>query len=418
MGVIGGRYIELFLFFVLAAITLRLLSFALLPGGLPQVLRRKTGRPYQTLVAIAICYVADLVLGFQLLLHEATGLLPASSALMNTIYWLFDVRSIGASVFSGTLPDPMQLFAGISGLSFYWALYNSMKRFWDFERNDDDFLNLAHNEIQKGNYSDALRLLSKISLKKDAARPLHIQGLVGLGEFTDAVNLAKVLGGQQNGNAGETDTDEALQTLSAIIPFAPYSPQRLANFYTWVVKNGASDVIAASIVPLLLGEASREIKSACYAETVKLSRPYNLTKVILLLLLDDVTAALSISDAFRPNSPIEALFHSALSLQARLGHAMGNDQDPELVFQEWAATDVEKIQHIASELAETRERLMAIGTLTALVPLARQFDTMIGQQLEYYRDKLRHGLPSDDSASAIIDSLERGLGKMMESSSA
>jgi hypothetical protein len=423
---VDDRYPRLVVYTLLAAVIVKQVALVVLPGGLPELIRRKTTQPYQAFLLILVLDAASLIVGCHYLRVSAAhgvadgGVGQTAALLLNTAPL---VQRIIGFVDGQAIPQG-DLAIGLVGLIFNLALIKNVLNIKIFRRTDGDYLYLAQNRLQGGHATEALRYLDCISKDhKNAPSALLLRStaLVVLCDFERAKPLAA------RAVEGELDLvvpvseDEVFSILVSASMVMPVPTEVSIKLFKWLSESGASDWLLANLVDASLTVLHQTAKSERDVQNVareleqvgcRLS-VLPLTGAVLklhLLEIGDVRRCLS---EMRPNIPIESLSRRMILMLAMMRQPDTSVEEDRSAFSKWTDDNAPAIMSEVRELVEWNQKLIALGILLDLQTLATAFGHASAGYFAYLANMLSADLRKYKWLEVIVESLnttaEKGL---------
>jgi hypothetical protein len=420
---IGDRYPRIFVFTLLASILFRLVALIVIPGGLPEILRRKTTWPWSYAVFFLIVSLdaISLVAGCHYLrVSDPSGAVVAGG-LSHTAELVLHPVSLtehALSVLRGQRIEWQGLSFTAVGFIFYLSFTKNLMNFGNFQRQDTDRVALAESEIKLGRPAKALRLLDEITpanVMMPAALLVRSLALIALSEYGRAKSLiSKILETEIDG-LGPPSDDQLFSVLLGWTAIFVLPPKVGAGLVKWGADNGASDWVLANMAGTILalplqggGTPADVLPVAEQMEQLLAPRLTTapLTAAVIKINLGQLDDARTRLAAARPNHPIEALIHDVLLMQTMVLDPDKTLEERKAGFSSWIDSAVPVLKGQVGELKEWHEQLAALKTLYALRSEAIQLECD-PEQFTYLANRLADQLRSRKGLDVIVQSLEQ-----------
>lgn len=405
-------WMRLLLTIVLAHIITRHINYVIKPISLPVQLRRTIGNAYIIFIMIATADIASLTLILNSLFNWNSEFNFEIAATLEILRGLVfgNIIEFSQKILQGAAPNikdsTLTGIAALLGLNLLETIY----KFREFKRSDDDNLAIAATYVNLRQYVEALKTLDQItsySAKFYTLRAIAEMGVLradlAWADIVNAIGIQKSRSPNRRANASGPD-HILLHLTSHFILINPSLPE-LVSVFKHASKNGASDICIALItLPVLIKFSEPELKSL----KLTFDTPdFPATQSVLMLSLGDLTDAKSKVAEIAAKDDADAFLVSALRFAIDSSDPYSSQEEDREIFSKWSETALPLVTSLdLASLAEAKLILVADRLLSTL-KYAELINSTYHQSWHYTYGNFRRHLPVTESGDYFLKEMEK-----------
>jgi hypothetical protein len=375
--------------------TLRHAAYSAATVPFPALLRRAYSNPYLVFVLILVADYAVLTfaltaLAFPKPLHDIR-----LSDLGNTAIHLWHGWEAPMALFKEQRLSGLEILLALPPVFLDLALLEIIRNFGEFRRKDEDYIWLAQKENRLARFSTALRHLSNVKSQSTEARLAEIVSLIGVNQIAEAEKLARAfLETQHNPNTPE----RVLNVMMGAITAEPVSMGSRLALVKWAIGAGVMESsLVGSFYFFNWGDYFDELMDTITAAEDR----YPIANAIIAFQNNKVDEALALLEKPSIQKPSDKIYALSSRLEVRVKNPAATPAQQLKIFRDFMANDLPQITKLFELCTEELERLAAVSSILALIPMARGLDPDVVEQLSYVADRFKGTIKDEDLLVAI-----------------